>query len=339
MLVADLERAGMVVAITFVRALWWVYLWAFLLEAASIVFLPARDSLIPDLVDRKQLPIANGLILASSYGSIPFGAAAFGAVAYLSPSSGFVNSHPFALVFIVDAVTFLASFAFVTRIPRVPGEETRTGDEPPARFRDALRIPLVRFVMAPTAAIALALGSLFSLGVVYVDDVLGATDTQFGLLIACFGIGAAVGLGALQLVRGVDQLTKIRQGVVVQGATIVLMSLAGGILLAFVGAVAFGAATAFVLATGMGVLQSSLEGHERVLAFTAFHVVIRTGLSLSAIAAGVAGDLVGAAHLPVLGRLEPARLVLLCAGVLVLLSASMLHATTRKVALAGLDTH
>jgi dTMP kinase len=316
-----------------------VYLWAFLLEAASIVFLPARDSLIPDLVERKQLPVANGLILASSYGLIPFGAAAFGAVAALSPSGGFVNSHPFALVFIVDAVTFLISFAFVTRIPSVPGEATLQADEPPTRFRDALRIPLVRFVMGPTAAISLALGSLFSLGVVYVDEVLGATDTQFGLMIACFGVGAALGLGALQLVRGVDDLTKIRQGVLVQGATIVLMSLAGGIALAFVGAVLFGGATAFVLATGMSVLQSSLEGHERVLAFTAFHVVIRVGLSLSAIAAGVAADLLDATHFPLLGRLEPARLVLLCAGAVVLVSASMLHATSKKVALAGLDPH
>ena len=76
------------------------------------------------------------------------------------------------------------------------------------------------------------------------------------------------------------------------------MSLANGIALAFIGAVAFGAATAFVLASGMCVLQSTLDGHDRVLAFTAFHVVIRTGLGLSAIGAGVAGDLVGDVRAP-----------------------------------------
>ena len=142
-------------------------------------------------------------------------------------------------------------------------------------------------VMTPVAAIVLALGSLFSLGVVYVREILDASDTQFGLLIALFGIGAAIGLGALQLARGHDDITNIRHGVIVQGATIGVMSLANGIAFAFVGAIAFGAATAFVLASGMSVLQSMLEGHDRVLAFTAFHVVIRTGLSLSAIGAGV----------------------------------------------------
>ena len=129
---------------------------------------------------------------------------------------------------------------------------------------------------------------------------------------------------------------------VVQGATIGVMSLANGIALAFVGAVAFGAATAFVLASGMSVLQSTLEGQDRVVAFTAFHVIIRAGLSISAIGAGVAADLIGTVHLPFLGDLQPARLVLLCAGAIVLVTAPMLRTTAKRKesqSLAGLHTH
>jgi hypothetical protein len=65
-----------------------------------------------------------------------------------------------------------------------------------------------------------------------------------------------------------------------------------------------------------------LEGQERVLAFSAFHVVIRCGLAAAAIGAGAAGQLVDAAQLPLLGRLEPSRIVLLGAGILVFLSAA-----------------
>jgi hypothetical protein len=91
----------------------------------------------------------------------------------------------------------------------------------------------------------------------------------------------------------------------------------------------------------MGVLQSMLEGQDRVLAFTAFHVVIRAGLGLSAIGAGVAGDLLGDVRLPVLGVLQPSRLVLLCAGALVLLTAPMLRspATAEEVTVASLHPH
>ena len=72
----------------------------------------------------------------------------------------------------------------------------------------------------------------------------------------------------------------------------------------------------------MGALQSTLDGQERIIAFAAFHIVIRSGLALAAMAAGAAGELVDGVRWPVVGTLEPSRLVLLCSGLLVLLSAS-----------------
>src|SRR5690349_24178188 len=40
----DLVRAGMIAVVPIIRELWWIYLWAFLVEVGSIVFLPARDA-------------------------------------------------------------------------------------------------------------------------------------------------------------------------------------------------------------------------------------------------------------------------------------------------------
>src|SRR5439155_5931429 len=89
-------------------------LWAFLVEVASLVFLPARDASIPDLVDDDVLPVANGLVLGSSYGTIPLGAAAFAAVAALPGETLF--GRAFALVFWIDAATFLVSAAMIASI-------------------------------------------------------------------------------------------------------------------------------------------------------------------------------------------------------------------------------
>ena len=75
----------------------------------------------------------------------------------------------------------------------------------------------------------------------------------------------------------------------------------------------------------MGAIQSSLDGRQRVLAFTAFHVVLRVGLAISAVGAGIAGDLLTNVHWPVVGTLQPARLVLLSAGILVFASASLVR--------------
>jgi len=325
MLSMDLSRAAMVFAIPFVRALWWIYLWGFLLEVASIVFLPARDSSIPDLVDgHDDLSLANGLILGTSYGSIPLGAALFAAVAALPMQ---IDNRPFALVFFIDAATFVVSFLCIGRLTQLgPASSSASApDQPDLRFRDAFRIPLVNAVMPAAFAVSLGLGALFSLGIVFVRDVLHASDAEFGVLIALFGVGAVIGLVALQRLPAGDLLARTRLGVAYIGVVVALFSLAPALWVALFGAVAFGAGAAFSLAAGMGAIQSSLDGRERVLAFTAFHVVLRVGLAIAAVGAGIAGDLLADVRWPVVGTLEPARVVLLCAGVLVVASAGLVR--------------
>jgi dTMP kinase len=316
----DIVRTGMVALVPLIRGLWWIYLWAFLIEVASLVFLPARDSSIPDLVSAEDLPVANGLVLASSYGTIPIGAALFAIVAALPGHHLFQRDLP--VVFWIDAATFLFSAMLLSRLTGLGRASSGTGDQPPVRFRDAFAIPLVRAVMPATIAVALGLGALFSLGIAFVRTVLHASDAEFGVLVALFGVGAALGLILLQRARALDQLHATRIGVAALGAIVAGFSLAPAIGFAFLGAVAFGAAAAWTLASGMGALQSTLDGQDRIIAFAAFHIVIRSGLALAAVAAGAAGQFVSNVEWPIVGTLEPSRLVLLCSGVLVLLSAS-----------------
>lgn len=319
MLAMDGFRALVIAAVPLIQSLWWIYLCAVVIEAASIVFLPARDASIPDLVGGEDLSLANGLVLGSSYGTIPLGAGAFAAVAALPIAT--VLHRPLALAFWIDALTFLVSFYFITRLrilaaPTAPEEERRD-----LRFRDAFRIPLVRAVMPATASVALGLGALFSLGIVFVRNVLYASDTEFGVLIALFGVGAGLGLLVLQLRRRHDPLFETRLGVAAIGGVVAIFSLAGSIWIAYAGATAFGAAAAFTLASGMGALQSRLDGTDRVLAFTAFHVVIRVALSLAAIGAGIAASVLNDVRWPLVGRLEPSRVVLLSCGLLTVLAS------------------
>ena len=334
MLAMDAVRAGIIAAVPLVRGLWWIYLGAFLLELASLVFLPARDASIPDLTDEEQLPTANGLVLASSYGTIPLGAAVFAAVAALPGSDLF--GRPFALVFWVDALTFLVSFAFVARLTQLSGGPLpRAAGEPPIRFSDAFAIPLVRAVMPAAAAVALGLGALFSLGIVFVREVLHATEAEFGLLIALFGVGAGAGLAILQAQPKRDALLQARLGVAVIGGVVAGFSLSPALWVAYFGAGAFGAAAAYTLASGMGVIQSELLDAQRVLAFAAFHVVIRVGLAAAAIGAGAADELVGSVRWPVFGRLESSRLVLLCSGLLVFASSTLVRRGAGSASVRG----
>jgi hypothetical protein len=87
----------------------------------------------------------------------------------------------------------------------------------------------------------------------------------------------------------------------------------------------FGAGAAYALSAVMGAIQSRLDGQSRVLAFTAFHVVLRVALALSAIGAGIAGDVLAEVRWPLVGTLESSRVVLLCAGLFVVLSSLLVR--------------
>jgi predicted MFS family arabinose efflux permease len=341
MIAMDIARAGMIAVVPLVRGLWWIYLWGFMVEVGSLVFLPARDALIPELVDNGDLERANSLILGSSYGMIPIGAAVYALIAALPGNE--ILGRPLALVFVLDAVSFAVSALMIARLgPPSPGRarspEPSTDDASPARFRDAFRLPLVRAVMPATISVALGLGALFSLGIEFVRKVLHTSNAEFGLLVALFGVGAAAGLIALQRLPRLDGLRATRLGVFALGAVVTLFSLSPSIGFALVGAGAFGAAVAWTLASGMGAIQSELSGRDRILAFAAFHITIRSGLALAAVGAGAAAELVGAVRWPVVGNLEPTRLVLFCSGIVVALSALWVrNVATRTSSGAPLD--
>jgi hypothetical protein len=165
----------------------------------------------------------------------------------------------------------------------------------------------------------MGLGALFSLGIVFVREVLGATDAEFGILIMLFGVGACLGLVALR--RFGNELRTVRGAVMIQGAVVAFMSMAPSIFWTFLGATGFGAACAATLAAGMSVLQDRLDGDDRVLAFAAFHVIIRGGLSVAAMAAGVAADVLDSVKWPVVGTVSSVRLVLFLSGIVVMCSA------------------
>ena len=330
MITMDLLRAGMIAVVPFVQELWWVYLWALALEAPSVVFLASRDSAIPDLVDEPDLPLANAAMMGSSYGNIPIGAGLFAAFAALPLDDGWLGSHPYALVFWVDALTFFVSAYFIARALGLKGRGTpvgETSDSPafsegdisvsPSRFRDAWSVPLVRRILPATAAAAVGLGALFSLGIKLVQEELEASDIEFGVLIALFGCGAGIGLALAHKSQHVDLLVLTRRGALVMGALVALMSQSPTVWLTFLGAVGFGAGATVALTSGMSALQVRIpQEEERVLAFSAFHVVIRIGLGAAALGAGAIGDGLNGAGLP------GTRSVLLASGLLVLASAA-----------------
>jgi MFS family permease len=336
MLAMDAVRVPAVAILPWVTHLWWIYIWAFVVELAGMVFLPARDASIPDLVeDEDDLAVANGLVLGTSYGMIPFGAGLFALVSALTGEASTVEAA--RVIFLIDALTFVVSYLAISRLPEL-GIAAGEVDAAGGRFRDALRLPLVRRLAPVAAVVAFGLGALFSIGIVWVNEVLGASDTEFGLLVACFGVGAAGGLLILRQIERRD-LALIRTLLILLGAVVATMSQAPAIGLALLGALGFGGLCAMVLATSMELLQENLGERDRLLGFAVFHVVIRAGLALAAIGAGIASDVLDRVSWPLLGRLDSSQVVLLSSGLLVVAVALIAGRRGGAVADATTDEH
>ncbi|GAA2253544.1 MFS transporter [Actinomadura sp. NPDC048955] len=334
---ATLVQTGMAVALPIVPWLGWVYFWAFMIEVAGLIFLPARDASIPFLIEEEEnrhdtgtLEIANGITMATSYGMIPVGAGAFGLILYFSQHIGLGTHWRYVAVFWLDALTYLACYFAIRSIPDLgPGpaerrEVERTGEEATTRgLLAALRLPVVRGVLPGVAVVSLGLGALFSLGVVFVRNVLAAGPLEFGTLVVLFGVGALVGL--LIIHRKVRNLAvQVRVGTAVQGVVIFFMALLGSVAWAFVGAVLFGAAATSALVGGITYFQEALSGVNRNLALTAFHAVLRFGLALAALLAGAASDLLRKAGATPLG-LSPSQFALAASGLIVLFGAALIR--------------
>jgi len=147
---------------------------------------------------------------------------------------------------------------------------------------------------------------------VFVQDSLGAGDTEFALLIILFGAGALIGLGLVQLTASDLPFRDVRRGVLSLGIILTLMGMSPTISATLFGAVGFGAAAVFAIVSAVSGLQIVLPEQQRLLAFTAFHISVRVALGIGAVVAGAAADLLAR-----LGVTDPVRLVLGGAGVMV----------------------
>ena len=84
MIASDIGRGVLYLSMAFLHQLWAIYLFSFVIECLSLLWTPARDASLPNLVPRRQLANANSLVVISSYATLPIGGIAFAALAGVS---------------------------------------------------------------------------------------------------------------------------------------------------------------------------------------------------------------------------------------------------------------
>lgn len=182
--------AGVASVVTFgTPQLWMLYVLAFGVGAAEVLFTAASQAFVPTLVGRELLETANGRIIAThqvskSFLGPPLGAALF----------AFAMPFPFW----ANAATFTVSVLIIARIRRV-GRPVRTGGRRSIAgdigegLRWLVRHRLPRVLTLSAGAGNFAEYMALSVLVLFASDVLGLSDRGFGLLLGAMAVGGIVG--------------------------------------------------------------------------------------------------------------------------------------------------
>ncbi|MGH9001253.1 MAG: MFS transporter [Acidimicrobiia bacterium] len=303
----DLGRAAIVALLPFVNSLTALFLASFLLELLTLLWSPAKEASVPNLVPPEKLAAANSLSLAAAYGTFPVGTLLFAGLAELAAWLGSfdalsrldVNRESLALWF--NSLTFAASALLLTTIA-LPARPKRGGGaridwgETWRDLVEGLRFvssdKLVRSVMLGMGVGLIGCGAVVPLGPIYVNQVLGAGPAGFGLLMTGLGSGAAIGVISLSAVaRRLRPEVVFLSAVFTTGMGLILATSVSTLMPAVILTGAFGMGAGVAYVSGFTIIQGHVDDELRGRTFATLYTIIRFCLLLSL---GVAPWLAGA---------------------------------------------
>ena len=271
---------------------------AFGLSAGQVFFSPAAQSLLPTVVDDDELVAANSGIWT----------AAVTAQIVVAPVAALVAVRfGFGAAFALNAASFALS-ALVLRGLREPARPARVEVRSSfAHAREALaslrRIPLLTALAVGQFLAALSAGATSALLVVLAQERLGGGE-GFGVLVACIGVGAALGpLLLLRRIRDPRRPLFVFGPYAVRGVVDLVLAAVTALPLAAAALVAYGLSTSTGNVTFSSLVQSRVPDELRGRAFAGFDVLWQTGRMLSLLGGGLLADMVGIRAVYLLGGL------------------------------------
>ncbi len=190
MVANDLVRIPLVLAMAMTKSVWLLLLLHSAICACTALFMPSRQSLIPEVVPSDRLMLANSL----SGGVISI-------VHMLGPPLGVFLYHAtggLMGVAIVEAIAYLTSALLLLRLPtqKSPPKADPTTNmvaEITAGLRYVIREPDLRQIFIFLVTAGFAIGLLMPLLLPFVHEVLHGTERDYASLIFWFGLGGMIG--------------------------------------------------------------------------------------------------------------------------------------------------
>lgn len=290
MVSADLVRASLAtVLVVDAGSVTAVYLVSFGLASCTVLFNPSANSVLPTLVEERELVTANSGIWT----------AAVVAQILLAPVAGVLYSALGARpALAIDAASFVVSAAVLVRL-RLPVPPARTGR--PRWWVDALggarllaRDRLLRALAAGQLLAALSAGATSALLVVLAREHLGLSSRAYGLLLAAIGFGAVLGPVLLgRLVADPRRPAFVFGPYLLRGAVDLVLATVTSLPPALLALVGYGIGTSTGAVTFTALVQAHTPAPVRGRVFVGFDVLWQLGRLVSLLVGGAFATAMG----------------------------------------------
>lgn len=290
MVVCDTARFALFVSIPLVGTLWWLLTATFLIEAASLVWIPSKEATVPNLVPRERLETANQLSLFTTYGSAPVAAAVFSGLALLTGildnAVAALNEVDLALYF--NALTFLVSALTILSLREIPKRvrpEHHEGEQSVWRtlvegWRFVGQTPVVRGLVAGMLGAFAAGGAVVGLARTFVGD-LGGGEPGYGLLFGTVFCGLAIGMFfGPRLVPDFSRRRLLGMSITAAGVSLALLALIPNMVIAVIITLVLGAWAGVAWVTGYTLIGLEVADDLRGRTFAFVQTMVRVVLVL-----------------------------------------------------------
>ncbi len=354
----NIGRAVVLVSLPFVDTVFGLVFASLLLECFTLLWTPAKEASVPNLVPPDHLTTANSLSLVAAYGTMPLAGAIFSVLASAEKALGKIealddiSTNQVTLAFYVNAAAFLVAAVMISRL-QLPRHEKRpkSGDrrldvgqafhELKEGWSFIFINPVVRAVNVGLATGLIGGGMLVPLGPVFSAEILRAGPAGFGILIFALGTGVAVGVVMLSVFqRHIPKPQVFAWSVFGAGISLIIAASMSSLGLAalFVGVLGVGAGSVYVL--GFTLLHENVDDELRGRIFSALYTLVRfcvlvafaVGPFLSGLLSGLFPEEITVAGLSI--ATPGVRLTLWLAG-LIIVGAGVLATVSLRSAAAG----
>lgn len=292
MVVADLIRAAIIFSLPLFPNLLYLLLASMALESLTLIWGPAKDASLPHFVKPGHLVHANSLSLIAVYGPWPLASLVFAGLATLggffannvAVLSG-LESSPESLALWVDSVTFLFSASMIATLS-IPASRRR-GEKVDLSVIKRDLVEGLTFVIEShkvrpwiigIAFTFTAAGGVFSLGITFVEDILGGGERGFAFLIGFLGTGMIIGLLSVGIIaRKIQKDVLFSSSILLLGAGLVALASMESLETAIPIASALGFFGGAAYSTGYSLMHENTEDEMRGRTFSAAYTAIRIG--------------------------------------------------------------